>query len=405
MKHTSIPLLLAILFVAPTAQSQPGPPRARFDVQREIALAQPFKGIFYLDIPPANLFPIKKTGVSTEPVRQAAKAFLASLGAADRKKTIFPVDDIEWRKWDNRHFFVRQGTGFDKMTKGQRALAFNLMKASLSARGLRQTRDIMKLNGTLAELTRKPDEYGEWLYWITIMGEPSATKPWGWQLGSTRARDTLRDLLAQPQGTPALDVLAQLEATGWLMEYDHFCGWQTDGQLYQRAPLPEEELEDDIKFLLGATDVGAALVVAHEVDQALQQAKNCGFSNKEIIVTVTTTVAGTVVIRKIFKKIGNRNTGARGPPKRSTDQTGYSSVQDHPSVAPGKRFTSSQKKKFISKNRKQNDGKIRSDFSGQELTQPNKHKRGVTPPDNEAHTDHIVPRSKGDSNSSSNAQV
>jgi hypothetical protein len=172
--------LIAFLFIAQAIQAQP--PRGRFDAQREAALAQPFKGIYYLDIPPANLFPIRKTGVSTEPVRQAAKAFLASLGAADRKKTVFPVDDIEWRKWDNRHFFVRQGIGFNKMTKGQRELAFHLMKTSLSARGLRQTRDIMKLNGTLAELTRKPNEYGEWLYWITIMGEPSATKPWGWQL-------------------------------------------------------------------------------------------------------------------------------------------------------------------------------------------------------------------------------
>ena len=172
--------LIVFLFIAQAIQAQP--PRGRFDAQREAALAQPFKGIYYLDIPPANLFPIRKTGVSTEPVRQAAKAFLASLGAADRKKTVFPVDDIEWRKWDNRHFFVRQGIGFNKMTKGQRELAFHLMKTSLSARGLRQTRDIMKLNGTLAELTRKPNEYGEWLYWITIMGEPSATKPWGWQL-------------------------------------------------------------------------------------------------------------------------------------------------------------------------------------------------------------------------------
>jgi hypothetical protein len=92
------------------------------------------------------------------------------------------VDDIEWRKWDNRHRYARQGVGFDKMTKGQRELAFNLLRTSLSARGLKQTQDIMKLNGTLAELTNRFDEYGEWLYWITIMGEPSATKPWGWQL-------------------------------------------------------------------------------------------------------------------------------------------------------------------------------------------------------------------------------
>ena len=59
------------------------------------------------------------------------------------------------------------------MTDGQRELAFNLLKASLSADGLKQTRDIMKLNGTLAELTQRFEEYGQWLYWITIMGEPS----------------------------------------------------------------------------------------------------------------------------------------------------------------------------------------------------------------------------------------
>jgi len=173
---------VAAIFFVQTVDAQQRPPRGRFDNQREAALAQPFKGVYFLDIPPANLFPIKKTGVSTEPVRQAAKAFLSSLNTEDRKKTVFPVDDIEWRKWDNRHRYARQGVGFDKMTKGQRELAFNLLRTSLSARGLKQTQDIMKLNGTLAELTNRFDEYGEWLYWITIMGEPSATKPWGWQL-------------------------------------------------------------------------------------------------------------------------------------------------------------------------------------------------------------------------------
>ena len=175
-------IAVAAIFFVQTVDAQQRPPRGRFDNQREAALAQPFKGVFFLDVPPANLFPIKKTGVNTEPVRQAAKAFLSSLNAEDRKKTVFPVDDLEWRKWDNRHRYARQGVGFDKMTKGQRELAFNLLRTSLSARGLKQTQDIMKLNGTLAELTNRFDEYGEWLYWITIMGEPSATKPWGWQL-------------------------------------------------------------------------------------------------------------------------------------------------------------------------------------------------------------------------------
>lgn len=165
--------------ISPETEAQP---KGRGDAPREEALKEPFKGVYYLDVPPANLFPIRKTGVSTEPVRQAAKAFLVSLTPADRKKTLFGVDDLEWRKWDNRHRYVRQGKGFNTMTDGQRELAFNLLKASLSADGLKQTRDIMKLNGTLAELTQRFEEYGQWLYWITIMGEPSATKPWGWQL-------------------------------------------------------------------------------------------------------------------------------------------------------------------------------------------------------------------------------
>jgi hypothetical protein len=41
----------------------------------------------------------------------------------------------------------------------------------------------MRLNETLGELTGNNFvEYGERKYWISVMGEPSATEPWGWQL-------------------------------------------------------------------------------------------------------------------------------------------------------------------------------------------------------------------------------
>lgn len=115
-------------------------------------------------------------------MRVAAQAFLESLSNEQASRTKFPVDDLEWRKWDNRHRYPRQGVGFNEMSQEQRKLAFTMLRASLSAKGLKKTQDIMKLNGTLAELTKRFDEYGEWLYWITIMGEPSLNKPWGWQL-------------------------------------------------------------------------------------------------------------------------------------------------------------------------------------------------------------------------------
>jgi len=148
----------------------------------EASLKEPFRGITSGgDIEP-GLFKIESTGVSTEPVLNAAKKFLGRLKDDQALRTMFPVDDIEWRSWDNRHFYKRRGVGFNEMNDEQRELAFALLKASLSAKGLKQSQDIMKLNGTLAELANNFDEYGEWLYWITIMGDPSPTKPWGWQI-------------------------------------------------------------------------------------------------------------------------------------------------------------------------------------------------------------------------------
>ena len=83
----------------------------------------------------------------------------------------------------NQHFYVRQGVSFEEMTERQREAALGLLRASLSAKGLKLTRDIMRLNHTLGELNDNNfEEYGEWRTAITIMGTPSATEPWGWQL-------------------------------------------------------------------------------------------------------------------------------------------------------------------------------------------------------------------------------
>ncbi|MCD0461062.1 DUF3500 domain-containing protein [Roseiconus lacunae] len=146
------------------------------------AVSEPYVGIVTSEGAKENLFRIESTGVTTQPIRIAAEKFLAGLTDGQRERTVFPVDDSEWRKWDNRHRTPRQGVGFDEMTEAQRTLAFDMLGESLSAEGLKKTQDIMKLNGTLAELANNFDEYGEWLYWITIMGRPSDTEPWGWQL-------------------------------------------------------------------------------------------------------------------------------------------------------------------------------------------------------------------------------
>ena len=179
-----------LLAVAPSGLPAAGTEETRFQrFQRQSreaeqrGLAEPFRGISATGRPETGLFPRRSTGVSTEPVRRAAADFLAALTPAQRDRTRFPVDDPEWRKWMNQHFYVRQGVSFAEMDEKQRAAAFALLRAALSAEGLQLSRDIMRLNHTLGELNGGNfTEYGEWLYWITVMGEPSADQPWGWQL-------------------------------------------------------------------------------------------------------------------------------------------------------------------------------------------------------------------------------
>ena len=146
------------------------------------ALAEPFVGVTTNGAVEPDLFTIRATGVTTRPVMDAAVAFLDALNADQRATTTFPVDDVEWRDWNNIHRYARKGVSLAELTEAQRERAFDLMRAGLSAKGFEQSRNIMRLNGYLAELTQAFDEYGEFLYHFTVMGTPHATEPWGWQL-------------------------------------------------------------------------------------------------------------------------------------------------------------------------------------------------------------------------------
>jgi hypothetical protein len=136
---------------------------AAWRLEAQDPLAEPFKGITTRGAIVEGLFPIRATGVSTGPVRAAAQRFLDSLSQAQREKTVFPVDDSEWRKWQNIHRYARQGVSFKEMSEAQRERAFDLLRAGLSAKGLEKSRNIMRPNGHLAELIQNFEEYGEYL--------------------------------------------------------------------------------------------------------------------------------------------------------------------------------------------------------------------------------------------------
>lgn len=147
------------------------------------AAAEPFKGITTDGKIVPGLFSIERTGVSTRPINKAAEAFLESLNPEQRAKTVFPVDAPEWRKWSNIHpTLMRHGMPLFEMSDAQRDRAFALLRESLSAEGFQTARDVMRLNETVLEMTGRLAEYGEDLYWLSIMGTPSAGDPWGWQI-------------------------------------------------------------------------------------------------------------------------------------------------------------------------------------------------------------------------------
>ena len=179
--------LISAAVFAPWAFGQEQSPAEMAERYRQISeeaeakgLAEPFKGITTNGSVLPGLFQISPTGVSTEPVRIAAEKFISSLSSVQLARTLFPVDDIKWRKWMNQHFYARQGTSFQEMTEAQRDAAFGLLRVSLSAKGFELTRNIMRLNETLAEISGDHNFLGEGLYYLTILGRPSASEPWGW---------------------------------------------------------------------------------------------------------------------------------------------------------------------------------------------------------------------------------
>jgi hypothetical protein len=146
------------------------------------SLGEEFKGITTDGTVQPGLFAVRKTGVSLEPMLQAAHNFLRTLDSLQRRQVSFDIESDAWRSWSNVHpFLMRHGLGLHELAPAQREAALTLVSSALSASGFETARNVMKLNEHAYELTGLAEEYGEWYYWLSIFGTPSATEPWGWQ--------------------------------------------------------------------------------------------------------------------------------------------------------------------------------------------------------------------------------
>ena len=164
--------------------SSPVPEPMQQNLERaQTLLAEEFLGVTTDGRVIPGIYQLRKTGLSIDPIKHAANTFLASLSAEQNDAASFDVDSIAWRQWSNIHpFLMRHGAFLDSLMPTQRDNAMTLLKESLSPKGYQTARDIMRLNETILELTGKTEEYGEWLYWMSLMGTPSSDEPWGWQI-------------------------------------------------------------------------------------------------------------------------------------------------------------------------------------------------------------------------------
>jgi len=151
--------------------------------EAEAGLELPYRGIVASAGITPGLFSINGSGPSTKAITDAARSYLESLTEAEKALATFDISSNAWRRWSNIHpFLMRHGVLLESLGETPRDRALELVATALSEAGYATARDIMRLNETLREISGSDEEYGEWLYWLSIMGTPSSDEPWGFQL-------------------------------------------------------------------------------------------------------------------------------------------------------------------------------------------------------------------------------
>jgi hypothetical protein len=132
-------------------------------------------------------------------MRDAAAAFLASLGEAERKAVLFPLEADQRTSWSNLPVAIvaRVGVNVGALGVESRRRFHDLLRASTSSQGYHKIAEIMRHDDILraAELEYLKDHpprpragrnalesMVSANYWIAMFGEPVRGKAWAWLL-------------------------------------------------------------------------------------------------------------------------------------------------------------------------------------------------------------------------------
>jgi hypothetical protein len=122
---------------------------------------------------------------AAEEISAAGKKFLASLDDGQRGKAVFDFKDAEQRKrWSNLPTGIvqRAGLRMGDLTKPQRDAVLAVLAAALSPRGYEKVLQIVEADEVLKKSGGQA-MFGRDEYYVSFLGQPSATEPWMIQFG------------------------------------------------------------------------------------------------------------------------------------------------------------------------------------------------------------------------------
>jgi hypothetical protein len=127
----------------------------------------------------------RPASTATGDIAAAATKFLATLDDAQRSKVVFGFkDNVQRARWSNfpTSFVKRGGLRLGDLTKPQRDAVMALLATALSPRGYEKVLQITEAD----EMLRKSSGetiFGRDNYYVSFLGQPSATEPWMLQFG------------------------------------------------------------------------------------------------------------------------------------------------------------------------------------------------------------------------------
>jgi Protein of unknown function (DUF3500) len=136
----------------------------------------------------------KTPAASTPQAVAGATAFIDSLNAKQREKTLYDFASTKKSTWSNlpTSFVPRNGIRMGDLSKEQRAKAMAVVAGVLSKEGYQKVVDIVDGDQKLADGAKGgkggkggkgPPAFGADEYYLAIFGQPSETKPWMVQFG------------------------------------------------------------------------------------------------------------------------------------------------------------------------------------------------------------------------------